>query len=93
MHKFSNNFSIQFKTNFSTVFKIQLKREKGDFEIKIDDGQWKSCSIQNHIDAVNQRFTLKCNLNGVVTTFSAVITTNHIDVFNDVSVSYILSFN
>lgn len=40
-------------------------------------------------DEHNQRFSLKCNLNGVVSTFSAVITANQIDIFNEVNIHII----
>lgn len=68
------------------VHTIQVKQSKsGDYELRVDDGEWKKCSVQLQPDESHQRFSMKCNLDGVVSTFSAVITSNQIDVFNNVS--------
>lgn len=32
------------------------------------------------------RYSLKCNLSGVVSTFSAVMTEDHVDIFDDVRI-------
>lgn len=72
-----------------SVHSVQLKQTRsGDYELRVDNGEWKSCSVQMQPDERNQRFSLKCNLNGVVSTFSAVITANQIDIFNEVSIHF-----
>lgn len=66
-------------------YNISLKYVGLNYEIKIDDGEWKSLSVKTINDSNPNRFSLKQNLNGVESNFSTVIRENIIDVFNEVS--------
>lgn len=51
--------------------------------MRVGNGEWKDLNVST-IKTDSHRFSLKCNLNGVLSTFSAVITPNQIDIFNEV---------
>lgn len=72
--------TMQLKLHGNT-HKIQLKQR----EMKINDSDWQSFDIYPVAEPENNRFTLKLNLNGVQSTFSAVISSESIDVFNEVN--------
>lgn len=58
-------------------------RNLGDsFEVKIDNGKWKvvKSSLLNH----PQRFSIKTSIDGIFTTFSAVISPEQVAIFNEV---------
>lgn len=63
---------------------VQLKQIGSSYEIKVNDAEWKKCSVRMVKDAIENRYTLKLNLDGIQSTFSAVIASNTIDIFNEV---------
>lgn len=65
-------------------YKVQLKQVGSKYELKINDSDWKTCSVQAVNDGNDNRFTLKLNLDGVQSTFCAVIAQKTVDVFNEV---------
>lgn len=65
-------------------YKIQLKYVKSNYEIKINDSEWKPFSVKTVQDSNPNRFTLKLNLDGVESNFNAVIREHLIDIFNEV---------
>lgn len=67
------------------TYKTLIKYVGKDYELKINDGEWIPFSVKTVEDPNPNRFTLKLNLNGVESTFSAVIRENIIDIFNEVS--------
>lgn len=67
------------------IYDIQLKQLKTNYQIKIDDSDWKSCEIYEIDDLNPNRFTMKLNLDGVQSTFSAVVSSKNIDVFDEVN--------
>lgn len=66
-------------------YNISLKYVGLNYEIKINDGEWKPLSVETIKDSYSNRCTLRQNLNGVESVFSTVIRENIIDVFNEVS--------
>lgn len=66
-------------------YKIQLKYVKSNYEIKINESEWKPFSVKTVKDSNPNRFTLKLNLDGVESIYSAVIREHFIDIFNEVS--------
>lgn len=52
-------------------------------EIRVNDGDWKV--VKATIEAHPERFTLKCNIDGVFGNFSAVISPENVAIFNEVS--------
>lgn len=67
------------------IFDIKLKYVDLDYEIKINDSEWKPLTVKPVKEANPNRFTLKINLGGEQSTFSAFVTKSTIDVFNEVS--------
>lgn len=67
-----------------TKYTAQVKYVESDYEIKIDDSHWVPCTIRTIKDSNSNRFTLKLNLNGIQSTYSAVIASGRIDIFNEV---------
>ncbi|KAG4077353.1 hypothetical protein HA402_009754 [Bradysia odoriphaga] len=81
-----------FRMNHVAVRKVSLKfndkeyvvsvKNLGDsFEVKIDDGNWKVVkpSLLDH----PQRFSIKTNIDGIFTTFSAVISPEQVAIFTE----------
>lgn len=68
-----------------TKYNIQVKYVGKNYEVKINDSEWYPCSIETVADSNKNRFSLKLNVNGVRSTYSAVITPNAVDIFNEVS--------
>lgn len=68
-----------------TKYDIQLKYIGKDFEIKINDSDWEPLTAETVEDSHPDRFTLKLNLDGNQSIFSAVIVDGTIDIFNEVS--------
>lgn len=62
---------------------VTLKQQKGNKKVRVDNGEWKDLKVFA-VNSDSSRFTLKCSLDGVVSTFSAVITPDQIDIFNEV---------
>lgn len=60
-----------------------IKQHNGHKQVRIGDGEWKTLQV-TPIQTDSQRFSLKCNVNGVISTFSAVINADQIDIFNEV---------
>lgn len=65
-------------------YKVQVKYVGNDYEIKVDDFDSVPCSVQTFNDSNPNRFTLKLNVNGVQSTYSAFIDSESIDIFNEV---------
>lgn len=82
---------LNFESN-GNKYNIQLRYIDLDYEIKINDSEWKTLTIKIVKDPRPNRFTLRINLSGIESTFSAVINENFIDIFNEVSVSLQASF-
>lgn len=76
--------TFELESNGKT-YDIQLKRSNANYQIKIDDSDWKSCEIYSTDDPNPNRFTMKLNLDGVQSTFSAVVSSENIDIFNEVN--------
>lgn len=68
-----------------TKYDIKLKYLGQDFEIKINDSDWMPLSVKSVEDLNPNRVTLKLNLDGDQSVFSAVIIDGTIDIFNEVS--------
>lgn len=68
-------------------FVVRVKYVGENYEISIDDSEWMPCSIRMIDDLNSNRYTLKLNLNGIQSTYSAVISSGTIDVFNEVCYS------
>lgn len=66
-------------------YKILVKYVGLNYEIKINDGEWIPFTVKPVQDSNSNRFTLKLNLDGVESIFSAVIRDHIIDIFNEVS--------
>lgn len=52
-------------------------------QVRVNDGDWKV--VKATIEAHPQRFTLRCNIDGVFGNFSAVISLESVSIFNEVS--------
>lgn len=65
-------------------YNIVVKYIGSNYEIKINDGEYKPFSVKTVQDPNPNRFTLKLNLDGVESIFSAVIRDHIIDIFNEV---------
>lgn len=65
-------------------YKVELKYVGSNYEIKINDGEWKPITLETVQDENTNRFTLKLNLDGDRSIFSAVINENIVDIFNEV---------
>lgn len=74
---------LNFESN-GNKYNIELRYIDMEYEIKIDDSEWKTLTVKTVNDSHPNRFTLRINLDGVESTFSAVIIENNIDVFNEV---------
>lgn len=77
MHLNSINLSIS-----PPEYVVSLKNLGDSFEVKIDNGPWKvvKSSLLDH----PQRFSIKTNIDGIFTTFSAVISPEQVAIFNEV---------
>lgn len=64
---------------------IRLQRIGSQFNIKIDDGEWKECSVTQSQNERDDRFSLKLNWEGRILNLSAVISDDHVAIFGDVS--------
>lgn len=87
----SNSFlerSIIIESN-GQKYNIKIKYVGENYEIKINNNDWKPFSVSKCVEYSN-RFTLHLNLNGIESTFSAVIVDNYIDIFNEVRLNMIL---
>lgn len=82
---------LNFESN-GHKYNIQLRYINLDYEIKINDSEWKTLKIKTVEDPNSNRFTLRINLSDIESSFSAVITENFIDIFNEVSVSLQATF-
>lgn len=65
-------------------YKILVRYVGSSYDIKINDNEWKPFSVKTVQDSNPNRFTLKLNLDGVQSIFSAVIKEHIIDIFNEV---------
>lgn len=65
-------------------YNIVVKYVGSNYEIKINDGKYKPFSVKTVQDPNPNRFTLKLNLDGIESIFSAVIKDHIIDIFNEV---------
>ncbi|XP_031639944.1 methylcrotonoyl-CoA carboxylase subunit alpha, mitochondrial-like [Contarinia nasturtii] len=63
-------------------YNIHIRYVGSNYEIKIDDNDWKPFSINSVKDSYPNRFTLKLHLDGKESIFSTVIKDNYIDIFN-----------
>lgn len=75
-------------TVYGIVHKIQLKQLGTNYQIKIDNSEWRSFEVYPVEEQQSNRFTSKLNLDGVQSTFSAVISSELIDIFNEVNCKY-----
>lgn len=64
--------------------RVQLKQHDTNYHVKINDSEWQPFEVYPVKEPQSNRFTLKLNLSGVQSTFSAVISSEWIDVFNEV---------
>lgn len=87
--KCSTIFHKQFGNKF-VAHTIALKQQNGSEEVRINNGEWKKLNVST-IASDASRFSLKCSLDGVISTFSAVITPDQIDIFNEVMPFFLLS--
>lgn len=69
---------------YENVHKIQSKQQGTSYQIKIDDADWRSFEVFPVEEQQPNRVTLKLNLDGAQSTFSAVISSELIDIFNEV---------
>lgn len=62
---------------------MEVQNVDGAFKVKVDGGEWISvnASVQPH----PERFSLKCDINGVYENYSAVISPENVTLFNEVS--------
>lgn len=74
-------------------FNVKLRYLRPNYEIQVNDGEWKPLAVQTVKDSQSNRLTLKMNLDGVQSIFSTVITDNHIDIFNEVRVNFCLQIS
>lgn len=70
---------------YEDVHKIQLKQRGTSYQIKIGDAEWRTFEVYPVQEQQANRASLKLNLDGVQSTFSAVISSELIDVFNEVN--------
>lgn len=66
------------------VHTIQVKQHRSEYHVKIDGSEWQPFEVYPVEEPQSNRFTLKLNLSGVQSTFSAAISSEFIDVFNEV---------
>lgn len=62
---------------------VTLKQQNGNKQVRVDNGEWRDLKVAT-VNTDASRFTLKCSLDGVISTFSAVVTSDHVDIFNEV---------
>lgn len=78
---------INIKLNPILAHTVTLKQQNGSKQVRVDNGQWINLKV-SLVNSDSSRFTLKCSLDGVVSTFSAVITPDQIDIFNEVKFDF-----
>ncbi|KAJ6599630.1 Methylcrotonoyl-CoA carboxylase subunit alpha, mitochondrial, partial [Pseudolycoriella hygida] len=71
---------VNFKFN-EKEYTVSVKNLGDSFEVQINDGKWKvvNPSLLDH----PQRFSIKTNIDGIFSTFSAVISPEQVAVFNE----------
>lgn len=63
---------------------IRLQNDGSEYNLKIDDGEWKKCSITQSTEDRDDRFSLKLNWEDRIFNLSAVISDDHIAIFGEV---------
>lgn len=83
----TNNFRLNHSTSRDIKLKfndkihnVQIKQSNNNFSIRIDNGNWKNVQINNINEP--ERFTLRSNIDGILSNFSAVISPDSIEIFN-----------
>lgn len=66
-------------------FNVKLKYLDSNYEIQVNDSEWKTFSVKKVQDPNPNRCSVKMNCGGVESNFSYVITENHVNIFNEVS--------
>lgn len=73
--------SVRF-SNGTKEENICVAQTEGGYKVKVNDGEWRKVSVQTVKD--DDRFTLKINMEGVVSNFSVVITPETLTYFDEV---------
>lgn len=63
------------------VHKVSIKQTEDGFQVKVDQGEWKNVTAT--ASKFDGRFTLRINIEGALTEFSAVISPETIAVFGE----------
>lgn len=81
-HDLIRQFNLKFQVGEELEdFNVRVKYVDGAFEVKINDGEW--LKTKGEIVESNNRFSLKCSVNGHISNYSAVISPESITLFND----------
>ena len=65
------------------VHKVSIKQIEDAFQVKVDEGEWKNVTATT--SKFDGRFTLRINIDGALTEFSAVISPENVAVFGEVN--------
>lgn len=61
---------------------LSVKQVDGALQVRVDCGSWKQVEAKRELH--NGRFTIKCSIDGQLSSFSAVISPEEVSIFNEV---------
>lgn len=77
---FTRNLSLKFD---GKLHKIAVQQNEDGFKVRINDGGWKN--VKTGVIKHAERFSLRVNIDGNRSSFSAVISPENVAIFNQVS--------
>lgn len=79
-HKFKRDLNLKFGEE---THKITVQQEKDGFKVRVDDGKWRE--VKTEVVRHAERFSLRVNIDGSRSNFSAVICPENVAIFNEVN--------
>lgn len=67
---------------------IFVKNNDDILQVKVNENDWKLVDAKSVIGEQSGRFTIKCEIDGIFSTFSTVISPEQIAIFNEVIIIY-----
>lgn len=78
----SQNIFIDF--GFGLEHELFVKQIDGSMQVRVDSGNWRNVEAKRELR--DGRFTVKCSIDGQLSSFSAVISPEEVSIFNAVRI-------